>query len=262
VAATNKSETIGRWDILMNDEHSDSVRKYIAANLDQWITNSPINSARPDDYPPPGIAMHGNTDQEDSSQGDMLYLSSSAGSYDSLMESETDAQYNTAPHQRVRNSVSVLGFSWAQVAARSTITPASRSSHVSELTTPTQTTQAQSIKMTALKTEVSDLKSQLHRFENFIIALTERLQPNPPNCQNQPLYHNNQVYHSNQPGTYHHQQLNNQTTPSRHNGASAAGRGHGGQPNQPESSTSRPTRQTNLTTQLTEARGTIASTTH
>jgi hypothetical protein len=48
-------------------------------------------------------------------------------------------------------------------------------SQVSELTTPTQATQDQSIQMTALKTEVSDLKSQLKLFEDLIIALTEQL---------------------------------------------------------------------------------------
>jgi hypothetical protein len=225
VAARNKSKTIRQWDVLTDDQHNNSVRKFITANLDQWLAMATIDPAKPDNSPPPSIAIQGMTNQDDSSHGDMPYLSSSAGSYDLLMESDMDAQYNSAPPQRVRNSVSVSGFSWAQVTAQSTQAPASHLSQVSNLTTPTQATQAQLIEMTALKTEVSNLKSQLHRFKNLIIALTKHLPPINTNYQQQPI-HQNQLYHPGQPQAYQNQQPYKQATPSRQNGA--AGRGHGG----------------------------------
>jgi hypothetical protein len=177
VAATRKTETIGRWDIITDDEHHESVKTDITTNLAAWILSSTVDHEQPIDFPPPGIPTRSNMERDTSSQGDVSYLSSSAGSYDSLMENETDEQFNNVPAQRTRNSVSVSGFTWAQVAAKA---PTSRTpSHVSELTNPTQATQnlAQQTEITDLKTEVTEMRGQLKRFEDLIILLTSRLPP-------------------------------------------------------------------------------------
>jgi hypothetical protein len=232
VAATKKSETIGRWDVLTDDKHNESVRKFISTNLEQWLEAATVDPETPEHYPPPGIATRTTTGRDESSHGDtMSYLSSSAGSYDSMMENDADEQqYNSAPPQRARNSVSVSGFSWAQVTARTTQAAASRVSQVSDLTTPTQVTQAQSVEMTALKTEVSDLKSQLKRFEDLIIALTERLPQTAAyhQHQQQPQYQP-QFYNQSHQVTQQQQQQTPNATPPRNN--FTAGRGHGGTQN-------------------------------
>ncbi len=89
-----------------------------------------------------------------------------------------------------QNSVLVSSFSWAQVAAR----PPKRTtttSHISELTAPTQATQAQSIEMNELKSQVKEMAGQLKRFEDLIILLTTRLPQAPPqqNQQQQEPYY-------------------------------------------------------------------------
>jgi hypothetical protein len=179
VAATNKSDSIGRWDIITDSSHQASVRQDITTNLTQWLDDATTDPEHPENFPPPGLANRGATDHETSSQGDMSYLSSSAGSYDSLIENAEDGQYDQAPTQRARNSVSVSGFSWAQVVSRTT--PASQApSHVSDLTGPTQATQqsqAVTTEMNDLKTQVQEMAGQLKRFEDLIVTLTNRLPP-------------------------------------------------------------------------------------
>jgi hypothetical protein len=184
VAATRKTAAIGRWDIITDVENHESVKTEIMNNLTDWLLSASSDPEHPDDYPQPGIAARGTAERDTSSQGDVSYLSSSAGSYDSLMEDNVDEQYNFVPDQRKRNAISVSGFSWAQVAARA---PASKTpSHVSELTNPTQATQsiAHQTEITALKTEVTEMRGQLKRFEDLIILLTSRLPP-PAESQQQ-----------------------------------------------------------------------------
>jgi hypothetical protein len=214
VSATRKSETIGRWDVILDGQHQSSVRQDITTNIDQWIKDIPTDPNKPEDFPPPGIASRGVTERDTSSQGSqggVSYLSSSAGSYSSMMENDEDDQYNSAPQQRTRNSVSVSGFSWAQVAAR----PPKRTtttSHISELTAPTQATQAQSIEMNELKSQVKEMAGQLKRFEDLIILLTTRLPqaPSQQNQQQQEPYYQQQSFQQHQPRQQQQQQQQQQ----------------------------------------------------
>ena len=84
------------------------------------------------------------------------------------MENET-TEYDGAPQQRTRNTISVSGFSWAEVTAHTPLTPASNGprSHVSEITTPT--TVHQNTELTELCRNVDGLTAQV---ENLVKLLT------------------------------------------------------------------------------------------
>ncbi len=166
VSATRKVQAIGRWDILTNDNHQAEVIETINEKLPTWLETMTTDPDRPKDYPEPGITNRTKNSNEDSSQGDVSYLSSSAGSYDSIMEAD-GGQYDEAPQQRSRNSVSVSGFSWAQVAAQPIKKPKTPSqgttSNVSEITAPTvATTVAQSEEMNELKKLVTLLTNKVN----------------------------------------------------------------------------------------------------
>jgi hypothetical protein len=134
VAATRHIDSIGRWDIITDDAHRLSVTKTIQENFPTWLETASTDLDHPEDFPDPGIKVRTSAFREDSSQGNISYLSTSAGSYDSMIEKEDDNNYNEAPTKSC-NPISLSGFSWAEVAARNPQTPASRTStNVSELT--------------------------------------------------------------------------------------------------------------------------------
>jgi hypothetical protein len=112
VAATRTVNSIGQWDIITNDSQQTNAMKLIKKSLPKWLKNTSMDPDCPHNFPEPEITTSGNNNsREDSSQGDVSYLSSSAGSYDLLMENECDNVFNEAPSQRSRNSMSVSGFS-------------------------------------------------------------------------------------------------------------------------------------------------------
>jgi hypothetical protein len=97
VAATRKIDSIGRWDIITDDAHHLSVTNLIQENLTTWLETAATDLDHPEDFPDPGIKTRTSVFREDSSQGDILYLSTSAGSYDSMIEHEDADNYNEAP---------------------------------------------------------------------------------------------------------------------------------------------------------------------
>ena len=169
VAGTKKLDSLGRWDILTEAQHRKTVIDTLEEKLPAWLVASATNEEKPPHFPEPGIQTRTTNAREESSQGDISYLSSSAGSYESLMENE-DTNYDGVPTQRQTHKISVEGFSWAEVTAR-TATPTSQGqhSHVSEITTPTTVNETQNLEMIALRTKVDGLTTQV---ENLVKLLT------------------------------------------------------------------------------------------
>ena len=169
VATTKKLDSIGRWDILTEDQHRKTVIDMIEEKLPQWIATMESTEETPNNFPTPGLQIRAENSREISSQGDVSYLSSSAGSYDSLMEHEL-TNYDGVPTQRQRHTISVEGFSWAEVTARTTTTPSQgQHSHVSEITTPTTVHATHNQEISALRTKVDGLTTQV---ENLVKLLT------------------------------------------------------------------------------------------
>jgi hypothetical protein len=142
VAATTKTDTIGRWDIITMSICRERVQTWLEANLEKLLAECPPESVhdRPEQFPEPSIqSRNARMTEEDSSQGDVSYLSSSAGSYDSVAQEYTDqAEYQEEPSNGI-----IQGKTWAQAVARNPQTPNSTTSshptqsNISELTTPT-----------------------------------------------------------------------------------------------------------------------------
>jgi hypothetical protein len=83
----------------MDDTHRDDVFKTINENQPTWLKTIMMNPDCPKDFAESGITHWNNNSKDDkSSQGYVSYLSSSAGSYDSIMENEGGA-YDEAPPQ-------------------------------------------------------------------------------------------------------------------------------------------------------------------
>jgi hypothetical protein len=141
VAATNKTDTTGRWDVITMDVCQEKLHAWLEANLDSLLAECPPESThdRPATFPAPGIqSRNARATDEDSSQGDVSYLSSSAGSYDSVVQNYNDQDhYHEEPGQGI-----IKGQTWAQAVARnpqsaSTSSSQPTESNISELTTPT-----------------------------------------------------------------------------------------------------------------------------
>ena len=179
VAATNKLDTLGRWDILTNEANYKKVTDTINQKLQGWLAAISMDEDHPPEFPTPGISTRPTHQrEEDSSQGDISYLSSSAGSYDSIMADDT-VQYNEVPMTR-RKSVAVSGFSWAQVTARNPQAPSSQGtrSNVSEITSPTASQPTESREITDLRQEVKGLAEQVQQL--LAILLIQKDTPSSP----------------------------------------------------------------------------------
>jgi hypothetical protein len=222
VAATRHIDSIGRWDIITDDAHRLSVTKMIQENLSTWLETASTDLDHPEDFPDPGIKVRTTAFREDSSQGDISYLSTSAGSYDSMIEKEDDNNYNEAP-TKSRNTISLSGFSWAEVAARNPQTPASRTStNVSELTGATHA-QPHQEEIKELKETMKAMAEQITQLTALIAKqmIAAPIQPQggyyPP--QPPPPFHP-------MPHQYNHWTASQQqSTPNRHNVRNPGGRG-------------------------------------
>jgi hypothetical protein len=143
VAATTRTDTIGRWDVITLEHQQESLEKTIEEQLDAWILETPINHDPPETFPPAGIqSKSARKKDNESSVGGVSYLSSSAGSYDSVVEDYNDqASYHAPPSSGV-----ISGLSWAQAALKNIKTPSTAgsqptASNILELTLPTTTIQ-------------------------------------------------------------------------------------------------------------------------
>ncbi len=141
VAATNKTDSIGRWDIITMEYCQETLQGWIEEKLDKLLEECPQESFhdRPEEFPEPGIqSRNARMSDEDSSQGGVSYLSSSAGSYDSVVQEFDQEEYREEPGNGI-----IKGKTWAQAVARNPQTPTSTTSshptqsNISELTTPT-----------------------------------------------------------------------------------------------------------------------------
>jgi hypothetical protein len=141
VAATNKTDATGRWDVITLEYCQEKLQSWLEEKLDQLLQDCPSESFhdRPEHFPEPGIqSRKARAEEEESSQGDVSYLSSSAGSYDSVVQDYDDqANYQEEPGNGI-----IKGKTWAQAVARNPQAASTSSSHptqsnISELTTPT-----------------------------------------------------------------------------------------------------------------------------
>jgi hypothetical protein len=57
IAATNKTDTTGRWDIIVMEYCQEKLQTWLQANLERLLKECPTESAhdRPEDFPSPGI---------------------------------------------------------------------------------------------------------------------------------------------------------------------------------------------------------------
>jgi hypothetical protein len=93
VAATNKTNTIGRWDVITMEYCQEKLQIWMEANLEKILQESPGKSYHdhPEHFPAPGIqSRNARVNEEESSQGNASYLSSSAGSYDLVVKDYKD----------------------------------------------------------------------------------------------------------------------------------------------------------------------------
>jgi hypothetical protein len=138
VAATTKTDTIGRWDIICVDATHNQIIELLNENLDEWLEISGDKSERPPTFPEPGVQTQTNQSDEDSSEGGVSYLSSSAGSYEIAAENYDSNLFREDPSSRMFS-----GVSWAQVASRNpqgSTASSQPKSEVSGLTTQNQAT--------------------------------------------------------------------------------------------------------------------------
>jgi hypothetical protein len=100
IARCNQTETIGRWNILTNEDNFHDVLKTIKQNLQSWLdeTFQGIYD-RPDEFPE--IRVTARVADDDSSVGDCSYLSTSAISYGSF---ETTGSYDQATENKSSRS--------------------------------------------------------------------------------------------------------------------------------------------------------------
>ena len=90
-----QTETIGRWNILTNEENFHQVFKYIKQHLQSWLDETFDGSYdRPEDFP--DIRVTARVADDDSSIGDCSYLSTSAISYGSF---ETTGSFDHNPNE-------------------------------------------------------------------------------------------------------------------------------------------------------------------
>ncbi len=146
-----------------------------------------------------------------------------------MIEHEDENNYNEA-QTKSRNSISMAGISWAEVAAHNPQMLASRTStNVSELTGATHSQPYQE-KIKELKDTMKVMAEQIKQLA-ALIAQQMQPSPNPPQgryYQQQPPPTFHQV-----PPQYRQWIASQQSTPNRNNGRSVIGQGvHGGQGNQ------------------------------
>jgi hypothetical protein len=101
ISDTNRTDKSGKWNVLVQETSFKSVRKRLAANIQQWVLDLPpdVQATIPDNFPPPKVHQKNayNDDDEDSSYGQASYMSSCAQSYASFDDNEDDEQYYNPP---------------------------------------------------------------------------------------------------------------------------------------------------------------------
>ena len=203
IASTSKTDTIGRWDIITMSEWQDELKAWLMKHFDQWISNLPEESVddRPANFPAPSIQAGTSRADEDSSGGDVSYLSNSAGSYDSATNTYDDQDnYHDPPGSGI-----ISGMTWAQTVARNPQTASTASSRpesgVSALTGPTTAQQNKRYddmeqrltgELTAIREDMRKLLERMERRDSIAeqgaitaAAAIRTAAPPPPNREQQ-----------------------------------------------------------------------------
>ena len=94
ISDTNRTDTTGRWLLLVKANTFHKTRKHIAANLQAWIHHYPpeIHEMTPDTFPSPQVSMKFTDKDDDDSSGHASYMSSSVMSYGSFDETDSADQ--------------------------------------------------------------------------------------------------------------------------------------------------------------------------
>jgi hypothetical protein len=101
VSDTNRTDKNGRWHVIVKEKGFTNTRKYIATNLQTWISTYPaiLHDSTPDHFPPPQVSQK-YADADDDSSGQASYMSSCAQSYGSVEDLDTETPFFYTPASR------------------------------------------------------------------------------------------------------------------------------------------------------------------
>jgi hypothetical protein len=113
ISETNRTDKSGRWNILVTDGSFKSNRKYLTANIKQWVIDMPAEELGPvvTGFPTPQVYQkHQYENDDDSSSGQASYMSSCAQSYGSV-DGSVDEQFFDPPRQQQSYAAALTGAS-------------------------------------------------------------------------------------------------------------------------------------------------------
>ncbi len=102
VSDTKKTEKTGRWNILVQEKLFRKTRKAISTNITQWVRSLPaiLRETIPTSFPTPQVSQKFSDEDDDSSAGQVSYMSSCAQSYGSIDENDDAyASYFEPPNE-------------------------------------------------------------------------------------------------------------------------------------------------------------------
>ena len=91
ISDTDRTDSTGRWNIVVKETDFKAVRKSLSSRLSQWVNLCPSNirDTPSPNFPPPQVYQkYATTDDNDSSSGQVSYMSSCAQSYGSLDDND------------------------------------------------------------------------------------------------------------------------------------------------------------------------------
>jgi hypothetical protein len=221
VAATPKTATIRRWDILTTDSKHKHIVAILEENLSKWLEVCTDPAEPPPDFPVPGIQTRTTRDNDDGSEdsdGGVSYLSSSAGSNANALSFFDRDEFREEPTNRI-----LTDMSWAQVAGNRTQTGSTGSSQptqseISGLTNPAL--QATATKKYGdmeqrLNAKITDLTTQMDRLIANGIADAKRMQTFMATIQvnSTPSHQQQQQLHASAPAHNNHYGYNGTPNP-------------------------------------------------
>jgi hypothetical protein len=103
ISETNRTDRTGRWHILVTESSFKANRKFLTANIKQWVRDVPVEAQEPVDhsFPSPQVYQRYQYEHDDdSSSGQASYMSSCAQSYGSFDATSADEQFFSPPGQQ------------------------------------------------------------------------------------------------------------------------------------------------------------------
>jgi hypothetical protein len=166
VSDTHKTDTSGRWYILVHEKSFRAVRKTISKSILSWFRALPsiLREPVPPGFTEPQVHKKYFDTDDDSSSGQASYMSTCAQSYGSLDDDDIDVQYSSPPNEG-------SSMSYAAAVKRKTTPKASHSSDDTATTHP-ETVDVQNyrsviaglqsdVTIASLQAEVQSLRAQI-----------------------------------------------------------------------------------------------------